>query len=153
MVNLTAASLGYLKGLKRTAVFAITNKCNCKCVMCDMHAMEPAQISLADAKNVLDFLARKRFLIVYITGGEPTLHPNITEIVEYANELGLVTTMTTNGTASKDLLIDLKNAGLYLLSVSLDHWDPLICEKIRGHKDIMVKQIETIEFLKKIYAI
>lgn len=118
--------------------------------MCDMYKMEPDQISLPNAKKVLDFLARKRFLIVYITGGEPTLHPEIVKIVEYSNKLGLVTAMTTNGTASRDLLLDLKNAGLYLLSVSLDHWDPLICEKIRRHKDIMIKQVKTIEFLKKI---
>lgn len=140
----------FLKGYRRTAVFAVTSRCNCRCYMCDMHRREPQQISLEDARKVLDFLAKNKFLIAYFTGGEPTLHPNVVEIVDYANRLGLVATMTTNGTASKELLMALKNAGLYLLSVSLDHWDPSICEKVRNHKDIMAKQVETLRYLNEI---
>jgi len=150
MTTLSEASIKFLKGFRRTAVFALTTRCNCKCIMCDMHRREPAQISLQDAKKVLDFLAENKFLIVYLTGGEPTLHPNVVDIVNYADKLGLVTTMTTNGTANKRLLMDLKKAGLYLLSVSLDHWDPLVCERIRGHKGIMSKQVETIKYLEEI---
>ncbi|MFH0897592.1 MAG: radical SAM protein [Candidatus Bathyarchaeota archaeon] len=140
----------FLKGHRRTAVFAITSRCNCSCYMCDLHRQEPQQISLEDAKKVLDFLAKNKFLIVYFTGGEPTLHPNVVEIVDYANRLGLVATMTTNGTPKKELLMRLKNAGLYLLSVSLDHWDAAVCEKIRNHKGIMAKQVETLKYLNEI---
>lgn len=150
MVSFSKAFVRFLKGYDKTAVFAITNRCNCKCYMCDMHKKEPQQISLQDAKNVLNFLAKNKFLITYFTGGEPTLHPNIVEIVEYANKLGLVSTMTTNGTVSKGLLNELKNAGLYLASVSLDHWDKEKCEKIRNHKDIMAKQIDTLRYLNEI---
>lgn len=118
--------------------------------MCDMHRREPQQISLEDAKKVLDFLAKNKFLVAYITGGEPTLHPDIEEIVRYANSLDLVVSITTNGTVSKELLLKLKDAGLYLASVSLDHWDPQVCEKIRNHKDIQAKQIETLKYANEI---
>jgi len=118
--------------------------------MCDIHRGEPKQIQLEDAKKVLTFLAKNKFLVVYFTGGEPTLHPDIVKIVDYANKLDLVTTMTTNGTVSKELILALKEAGLYLLSVSLDHWDPKICEKIRNHKDIMSKQVNTLKYLNEI---
>jgi MoaA/NifB/PqqE/SkfB family radical SAM enzyme len=118
--------------------------------MCDMHRREPESISFSDAKKILDFLASNKFLVVYLTGGEPTLHPDVVEIVRYAVNLGLITTMTTNGTVNKRTLMALKDAGLYLLSVSLDHWDPLVCEKLRRHKDIMAKQIETLQYVKEI---
>jgi len=150
MVSFKRAVASFLKGHKRTAVFAITTRCNCKCYMCDMHRREPQQISLEDARRVLDFLAKNGFLIAYFTGGEPTLHPNVVEIVDHANKLGLVATMTTNGSVGKDLLTELKEAGLYLLSVSLDHWDPSVCEKIRNHRDIMAKQVETLKYLNEI---
>ena len=150
MVSFKKIVVKFLKGYRRTAVFAITSRCNCKCRMCDIHRREPQQISIEDAKNVLDFLAKNKFLVVYFTGGEPTLHPGVIEIVNYANRLGLVTTMTTNGTVSKELLLELKKAGLYLLSVSLDHWDATVCEKIRNHKDIMTKQVETLKYLNEI---
>jgi MoaA/NifB/PqqE/SkfB family radical SAM enzyme len=142
--------LSFLHGRKRTAVFALTSRCNCKCIMCDMHRQPPKDIAFKDAKKVLETLARNGFLIVYFTGGEPTLHPNIVDIISYANRLGLVATMTTNGTPSKVLLSKLKDAGLYLLSVSLDHWDPAICERIRNHQKIFEKQVGTLTYLKEI---
>jgi len=150
MVSLKSVVPKFFEGYRKTAVFAITSRCNCKCYMCDLHRREPQQISLSDAKRILDFLSENKFLIVYITGGEPTLHPDIVEIVRYANSLGLVTSMTTNGTASKELLLRLKNAGLYLMSVSLDHWDEGICEKIRNHEGIMAKQVEALRYLSSI---
>jgi MoaA/NifB/PqqE/SkfB family radical SAM enzyme len=115
-----------------------------------MYKKKPEYINIHDAKKVLKFLVKNKFLVVYLTGGEPTLHPNIVEIVESADSLGLVTTMTTNGTPSKPLLTQLKSAGLYLLSVSLDHWESPICDKIRNHQNIMEKQLETIKYLKRI---
>jgi MoaA/NifB/PqqE/SkfB family radical SAM enzyme len=150
MATLREALKNYVRGYTKTAVFALTTQCDCKCIMCDMHRKTPQYISFEDAKIVLNFLKRNKFLIAYITGGEPTLHPNITDIVEYADKLGLITTMTTNGTSSKNLIKRLKTAGLYLLSISLDHWDPHICEKIRNYKNILAKQLDIITYSKKI---
>ena len=140
----------FLRGCRRTAVFALTTNCNCKCIMCDMHRKTPEAIRLEDAEKVLEFLAENKFLVAYFTGGEPTLHPDVVEIVNHANRLGLVTAMTTNGTVDKTLLKDLRNAGLYNLSVSIDHWDADVCEKIRGHRGIMAKQVETIRYAREI---
>lgn len=150
MVDLRVTIPRFLRGYRRTAVFAVTTRCNCKCVMCDMHKKRQESISLEDAKKILDLLLENRFLIVYFTGGEPTLHPNIADIVRYANRLGLMTTMTTNGTATKSVLRSLKNSGLYLLSVSLDHWDPAVCEETRGYKGIMARQEEAIRYARQI---
>jgi len=148
-VNMKEAVIKYIKGFRRTAVFAITTQCNCRCVMCDIYKKPPTLISLKDAMDVLDFLSQNKFLIVYFTGGEPTLHPDVVEIIRYADSLGLVTSMTTNGTASRDLIMKLKESGLYLLSVSIDHWDADICEKIRQHKNIKLKQEATIRNCKE----
>ena len=150
MVDASRIFMRFLKGFRKTAVFAITTRCNCRCMMCDMYKKPPRSISFEDARKVLDFLYENKFLIVYFTGGEPTLHPDVTDIVKYANDLGFVTAMTTNGTVSKDTLVKLKEAGLYLLSVSFDHWEPEICEKIRRHKGIKDKQERTIRLCKEI---
>jgi MoaA/NifB/PqqE/SkfB family radical SAM enzyme len=148
-VNVREIVKRYLAGCRKTAVFALTTQCNCRCVMCDIYEKPPEFISLRDAKKILDFLAANKFLIVYFTGGEPTLHPDVVEVVKYANSLGFATSMTTNGTCSKEMVMKLKEAGLYLLSVSLDHWDADLCEKLRRHKDIKRKQEETIKNCKE----
>jgi MoaA/NifB/PqqE/SkfB family radical SAM enzyme len=118
--------------------------------MCDMHRQPPEEISFENAKKTLDMLASNGFLIVYFTGGEPTLHSRVKDIVAYADSLGLVSTMTTNGTPSKAMLNSLKDAGLYLLSVSIDHWDSKVCAKIRNHEGILEKQMSTLRYLKTI---
>lgn len=150
MVTLKEAAKRYVHGYNKTAVFAVTTQCNCHCQMCDIHRKKPELISLDNARQILDTLVQNKFLVVYFTGGEPTLHPDVVDIVKYANNLGLVATMTTNGTADHNLLLQLKHAGLYLLSVSLDHWDPETCERLRQHRKIMEKQVQTIQYLKKI---
>ncbi len=149
MVGVMETLVRYLNGYKKTAVFAITTECNCRCAMCDIYKESPSFISLKSAMKVIDFLSKNKFLVLYFTGGEPTLHPNIVEIVRYANNLGFVTALTTNGTASQDLIMRLKKSGLFLISVSLDHWDAVICEKIRRHKGIKTKQEETIKSCKE----
>jgi len=149
MTALRNVLIRFLRGSRKTAVFAITTRCNCRCLMCDMHRKPPETISLSDAKRILDFLRIHGFLIVYFTGGEPTLHPDISRIVGYADKLGMATTVTTNGTVEPDVLKALKEAGLHLLSVSVDHWDPQVCEKIRGYRGILARQEKTIKLARE----
>jgi len=115
-----------------------------------MHELEPEFIDLDDAKKILDFMRDNQCLISYFTGGEPTLHPNIVEIIDYADNLGLITSITTNGTLSKNKLRELKDAGLYMLSVSLDHYNPDVCEEIRGFKGIFNREIEIMYYAKEL---
>ncbi|MEM3387204.1 MAG: radical SAM protein [Nitrososphaerales archaeon] len=136
--------INFLRGYRRTAVFAVTPRCNCRCVMCGMWEKPKQHISLSDAKQVIDFLVKNRFLILYLTGGEPTLHPDIAEIVGYASSKGLITTMTSNGTAPPKTMERLRQSGLQSISISLDHYDPQRCEAIRGVKQIMPKQIKSL---------
>ncbi len=150
MATLKDAVKKYMQGHRKTAVFALTTQCNCRCIMCDMHRKPPEYIPLSDAKKALRVLASHEFLIAYFTGGEPTLHPNVVEIVDYASKLGMVTTLTTNGSVSTSLLQRLKRAGLYVLSVSLDHWSPQVCETIRKHKDIMPKALKALKYSRHI---
>ena len=157
MVRLASLVLKFLRGHCKTAVFAITTQCNCKCVMCGMHENPQEFMPLENVEKVLKFLSENRFLIVYFTGGEPTLHPQIAEAVEKADRLKLATTLTTNGNLKPEKIEELKEAGLRVLSVSLDHWKPEICEKIRGVKGIMERQVEAIAYAKelglKVYAL
>jgi MoaA/NifB/PqqE/SkfB family radical SAM enzyme len=56
--------------------------------------------------------------------------------------------MTTNGTVSQKVLLRLRESGLQSISVSLDHYDPQRCESIRGFKEIMKKQINSLLYAK-----
>jgi len=81
------------------AHFAVTTKCNMFCKGCynTCEGDEPIDIPLDKAKAVIDKLAELGVLSVSFGGGEPTLHPEIFEIAEYAREKQVLPNMTTNG--------------------------------------------------------
>ena len=146
MVTLGTIVSRLARGYKKTAIFAITTQCNCRCLMCDMWRQPQRRIGLEEAKEVLDWLSENKFLVAYFTGGEPMLHPDIAEIVRYANSLGLATSLTTNGT--KPEKIRELEGSLHTISVSYDHWDKGIWESIRRHDKIFEKAEESIRIAK-----
>lgn len=139
-----------LQGSRRTGIIAITSRCNCRCQMCNIYDNEPVDIKYSDMTRILDFMAANKFLIAYFTGGEPSLHPDLSRIVKYADSLGLITSLTTNGTISASSLEELKKAGLYALSISVDSWDPAISETIKRHEGISKKRKRAFETSRKL---
>jgi len=115
-----------------------------------MHRLDPTYLPLDYGMRLLQFLYDNKFMVVYFTGGEPTLHPDLIPLVRHANRLRLITSMTTNGTSSLTTLAQLRDAGLDVLSVSLDHWDSEVCERLRGHRRIQAKQEAKLRYAKQI---
>lgn len=84
----------------------LTKICNWHCDFCynvwkvnDSYEeyLEGRHLPLDKAISVLDEAAKNNCLRVRFSGGEPTLHPNIREIICHANSLGLDISLFTNG--------------------------------------------------------
>jgi len=148
LVKLNTVVKNFLSGHRRIGIFAITSRCNCRCAMCDIHRRKPLDIGFDEANKILDFMANNGFLIAYFTGGEPSLHPNIIEIVKHADDLGMIASLTTNGTIHPETLKGLSKAGLRTLSVSVDSWNSEFCEKTRGFRGIQEGCKRTIALAK-----
>ena len=89
-------------------------------------------IPTAKAKEILDDCAALGVEAIEFTGGgEPTVHPDCFEIIEYAQNLGLDTGLVTNGVRLKD---HPSVHRLKWLRVSLDAGTPETYEKIRESK-------------------
>lgn len=61
---------------------------------------------------------------VHLTGGEPTLHPDLPKIVEGLTSTGFVVKMTTNGQAKPEMIPQLVKAGLKGITFSILSFDP-----------------------------
>lgn len=88
--------------------------CNFRCPFChnsDLLGPESDQHISKDA--LLDFLKKRRGLLdgVCITGGEPTLQPDLKELIADIKALGFAVKLDTNG-AKPEVLKDLVGAGL-----------------------------------------
>ncbi len=117
---------------------SITDRCNFQCTYC-----MPEKVTFRSAADLMSddeilvftrLFADLGFYKVRLTGGEPTLRPNIVELVgRIAHVPGVQTlTMTTNGVLLKDLARPLAQAGLQRVNISLDSLDPArFCEVTR----------------------
>ncbi|MBI4372937.1 MAG: radical SAM protein, partial [Candidatus Omnitrophica bacterium] len=105
-------------------VWNITRMCNLKCLHCYSDSERKhykGELSTKEAKAVIDDLASFKVPAVLFSGGEPLLRPDLIELAEYARQLGLRTTLSTNGTfINAKVAAQIKQAHFSYVGVSLD---------------------------------
>src|SRR5436309_5622073 len=77
----------------------LTYACNLACRHClsSSGRRDPAELSTAEAKAVIDELQRMQVFYVNIGGGEPTIRPDFWELVAYATDHDVGVKFSTNG--------------------------------------------------------
>ena len=100
---------------------SITGLCNNNCLFClDSDRLDKEHKSIQNILSEIDFVINCKKLI--ISGGEPTIHPQIIEIVEYAKEKGFEKIqIVTNGRmlSNKDFCEKIIKAGLTEVTFSI----------------------------------
>ncbi|MCL4488028.1 MAG: GTP 3',8-cyclase MoaA [Chloroflexi bacterium] len=109
---------------------SLTDRCNLRCIYC---MPEQGQTFLAQAPRMTDdelvrivsLTARLGFNRIRLTGGEPTVRPNLTLLIERINQISGIReiAMTTNGMQLEKMAEPLARAGLKRVNVSLDSLD------------------------------
>lgn len=134
----------------------INELCNFDCAYCrGLHERVFAgnilkEMSLERMKETIDIWCRGTPLEnIRFSGGEPTLHRNIVDIVEYARESGIQRiAVSTNGSTRLEVYEDLVKAGVNDFSISLDAADAATGDMMAGNKiGAWDKVIRTIRFL------
>ena len=103
-----------------------TNDCNMYCDHCyrDAGCKAEDELSTAEARILLEQIAKAGFKIMIFSGGEPLMRKDIVELVAYATSLGLRPVFGTNGTLlTLELAKQLKEAGAMGMGISLDSLD------------------------------
>jgi MoaA/NifB/PqqE/SkfB family radical SAM enzyme len=102
------------------AQLIVSRRCNLCCGYCTEYDTFSPPIPLDVLKTRIDALHRLKVINITILGGEPLLHPQIAEIVAYANHEAQVS-ITTNGfLLSDEIVARLNVAGLSNMQVSID---------------------------------
>ena len=94
------------------ANIVVSSVCNCKCPYCfaetflDAAKSHPRDvfISLEDFERRLDFLDRSGIDEIRLIGGEPTLHPQFTKLIERASARGKHIVVFSHGLLREDVL-------------------------------------------------
>jgi cyclic pyranopterin phosphate synthase len=108
---------------------SVTDRCNLRCAGCRPGRVTPLPrerlLTPVEIETVTRVAVGLGFRKVRLTGGEPTLRPDLVEIVERLASLRGVEdlALTTNGTRLTDLARPLARAGLHRVNVHLDSLD------------------------------
>lgn len=100
--------------------------CQWTCEFCHMegnHFSLPVQNDDAFASVLSSFGKHFNFDEVHYTGGEPSIHPRIVDLIKTAKSLGFKVKMTTNGQTELERYEDCISAGLEELNVSVHTLD------------------------------
>ncbi|CAG0934926.1 Putative mycofactocin radical SAM maturase MftC [Thermoflexales bacterium] len=125
--------------------------CNLKCAMCNhwRETREPP-LSITRFREVLAELAELGCRKIHFSGGEPLLRPHVPDLVAHATQLGLRTTLTTNGTlVDKEMAKRLVEAGLRGVNVSIDSPDRKLHDQIRGERGAWKKAAQAVKYFRR----
>jgi len=90
------------------ADWEITKRCNQRCSFC-LNSSGPEHkdlLSTSECMLIIDQFVELGVFHLVITGGEPFIREDIVEILQYAASKNLIWTITTNGSALSDKLIE-----------------------------------------------
>jgi MoaA/NifB/PqqE/SkfB family radical SAM enzyme len=118
--------------------FALTNACNANCGFCNfardrLPKSQWHSVERQGAFDAIEILARHGISYLVLTGGEPTLHPDVTPIIRHAAERMTKVMLVTNGGLLKPHRIrEFADAGLSSFVISVDAASAAAHEQNRG---------------------
>lgn len=126
----------------------VTSRCNERCIHCYQTRDAKHTMDLAFAKDVMDQLKQMGTVSLTISGGEPFLHPQFMEILNYARNCDFVVSILTNGTHINEEMIDkLKRLNINMIQFSLYSMNETIHDSITQIAGSHKRTIKSIELL------
>lgn len=132
-----------------------TSRCNLACKLCvnkNLATSQKGDMGLPLFKSIVNQVKDYVYQINLFHRGEPLLHPQIIEMIKYANKSHLLTCIHTNATLlNENISMEILQAGLDKLFFSFDSYDKKEYEtnKTGANYDSTVKNIINFLQIKK----
>jgi len=104
---------GFISEAPLQVTLSLTDECNIRCLHCSRHttsSMRSNSKFMQNWKLAIDNLAECRVSQISFSGGEPTLHPEISDILTYAKDKGFFIGLLTNAVGLSDNLMSVIKA-------------------------------------------
>jgi hypothetical protein len=128
------------------AVLEPNYTCNRRCALCYNRYRDIVKPLATVRGEVNALLAKRNLETISILGGEPTLHPDLPEIVRYVKRLGVYCQILTNGIvlAKEDggLLRELIDAGIDRIMIHVDTGQGLSEEEVERMRERLAERLE-----------
>ncbi len=114
----------------------ITSRCNLRCAHCYIEGTstkEEHELTYEEICHIFDQIADEGCLWLLITGGEPLVRPDFSDIYRYAKRKGFIITLFTNGTLLTPRITDLlKDEPPFRIEISLYGITAATYERVTG---------------------
>lgn len=128
---------------------ALTYRCNNKCNHCynQPNSVNATELDIETWKLILERLWDISIPHVTFTGGEPTLRPDLPDLIDHAENIGIVTGLVTNGRNLKDIpyVTKLVDNGLDHIQITLESSDEAIHNKMVGNTQAWTETVKGIK--------
>jgi len=100
----------------------ITKKCNLNCVYCRVYGgkEKKGELSFQEAKCIVDKLHQCGYSHLKFTGGEPLIKDYFWDLVKYAHEKDMLTSVFTNSTLISKRVLPFFKKYISMVAISLD---------------------------------
>lgn len=113
---------------------SVTQRCNLHCFYCHNEGQSPStvEMKLSELEVLMATLSSYGIRKVKLTGGEPLVRDDITDIVSICSKYMSSVSLTTNGTLLPSYARELKEAGLERVNISLPSLVDGVVRRITG---------------------
>lgn len=131
--------------------FELVEHCNLKCYYCYKSAdpIKKPYLSGKEIIRILENLSVKGLRSIELTGGEPTIHPDFYDILEFCAQKFVRVAILTNGTNLNNRITELmgKHKDTVVVQTDLDGSTPELHNKIRGAARAFERVVQGIKSL------
>ncbi|QEE14493.1 viperin family antiviral radical SAM protein [Promethearchaeum syntrophicum] len=133
----------------------ITNRCNYRCKFCFARNRSlGSELNESQWMKIIDMLAEGGCMKLNFAGGEPTLIPYLSNLIQHTKNYGIFTSIISNGTGIKKKFLNDCHKDMDLIGLSLDspcEKKELILGRTLNHsKNGRYSHLETIEKANKL---
>lgn len=139
-------------------MFTLPFKCNYRCPKCfnlvnNVPITSGIPITLQDILHKIEEAREFGGKVVVVAGeGEPTLDPNIKEVISKIDRLGMISIVYSNGSTLTREVASFYYSHNTSLVISIDSLSDEIYDQLTGTKNMLQKVLRNIEITRKIYA-
>jgi len=135
------------------AQIGITNACPQRCEYCYNRNRQGRVMDKETILRTVRQLRQSGVVWLGLTGGEPLLNRDIAEIVESASHDCAVKLFTTGCTLTREKALELRRAGLFSVSISLDHWQEEVHDRVRRYEGAFRQALNAIDVFRSVGGI
>jgi radical SAM protein with 4Fe4S-binding SPASM domain len=144
----------FVMGAPLSVVWNVTSNCNLNCSHCFADANfnndSKDDLSTTDAKKVIRILALNDVVTLNFCGGEPLMRKDIFELIRYAHERKISTSISTNATLlTQEVCEQLYDSGIRSITISLDGISSTSHDRLRNIKGAFDRTVKGIKIASK----